>query len=441
MKLLVIGSGGREHALVWKLAQSEHARRIWCAPGNAGIAEERCQRTGAVVECVPVGAEDLEGLKAFASETRPDLTVVGPDNPLALGVVDELQGLGLKVWGPTKEAARIEWSKSFSQSFMMTHKIPTAEASSFWDPDSAKRFARRLDGRCAVKADGLALGKGVTICHSVGEADDAIDAMLVGRAFGQSSSSIVIQELLEGPELTLHAFCDGSTSRLFPVSQDHKRVGDGDRGPNTGGMGAYSPTPFLSQQDMAQVQRSVLDPWLAGCRAEGVDFRGILYPGIIFTEDGPKVFEFNARFGDPEAQIYLPMLRTDLLEVLIACVEGSLASVELEWSPEFHVCVIMASRGYPDPDSYEVGKAVVGLEDVKALDNTKVFHSATIEENGDCLSNGGRVLGVTAWRHTLQEATEAAYAAVDRIRFDGCFCRRDIAAKGLAAIQSAESGK
>ncbi len=429
MNLLVIGSGGREHALVWKLAQSPDAHRIWCAPGNAGIAEERCARMGTQVECVSIGAEDIPELLSFARERRPDLTVVGPDNPLALGVVDEFQRAGLRIWGPNRMAARIESSKTFSQEFMERHGVPTATAGAFTEPDEAKVFARRFEGKCAVKADGLALGKGVMICQNVEEACTAIDSMLVQKAFGRSSEQIVIQELLEGPEISLHAFCDGTNVRLFPTSQDHKRVGEGDSGPNTGGMGAYCPTPFIDDAGLRDVEKTVIEPWRAGCTAERIDFRGLLYPGVILTDSGPIVFEFNARFGDPEAQVYLPILENDLLEVLSACVDGSLDQVRLDWAAAYAVCVVMASGGYPGP--YQNGKAIHGLSAANNLMNTKVFHASTTSVDGQVRSNGGRVLGVTAWRDTLEEAVSAAYAAVDLIDFEGCFCRRDIASKGL----------
>jgi phosphoribosylamine--glycine ligase len=429
MNLLVIGSGGREHALVWKLAQSVHVDRIWCAPGNAGIGEERCTRTGTLVECVPLSAEDLPALLTFAQERRPGLTVVGPDNPLAMGVVDLFQKVGLRIWGPNQRAAQIESSKTFSQTFMEKYGVPTAVASAFTEVTEAKAFASALNGRCAVKADGLALGKGVTICSTEKDANEVIGSMLLDKAFGSASERIVIQELLEGPEISLHAFCDGRTVRLFPTSQDHKRALDGDHGPNTGGMGAYCPTPYLTNPELKEAERLVIDPWLAGCAAEGIDFRGLLYPGVILTEGGPKVFEFNARFGDPETQVYLPVLQNDLLEVFEACVDGCLDQVLLTWAPVYAVCVVMASAGYPGP--YQKGHPIKGLPTANALQNTKVFHASTVEVNGEVVTNGGRVLGVTAWRETLREAQLAAYSAVDCIAFEGAFSRRDIAAKAL----------
>ena len=429
MKLLVIGSGGREHALVWKLAQSPHATRLWCAPGNAGVAAERLASNGEVVQCVPIGAENLPQLLAFALEQRPHLTIVGPDNPLALGIVDLFQMNGLKIWGPNRQAAQFEASKAFSQSFMERHGIPTARGGTFTDAREAKRFAASLGGRCAVKADGLALGKGVLICANEAEAVRAIDAMLVEKSFGVAGARVVIQELLQGMEISLHALCDGGTAKLFPTAQDHKRALDGDEGLNTGGMGAYSPAPFLSDADMADTNRRILTPWLKGCAAEGIDFRGILYPGVMLTKDGPQVIEFNARFGDPEAQVYLTRLENDLVELLDASASGKLGSVELKWSANVSVCVVMASDGYPG--SYANGKVITGLDDAARLPDTKVFHAGTALMNGQCVTNGGRVLGVTAWARDLAEARASAYATVDKIRFDGAQWRRDIAAKAL----------
>ena len=430
MKLLVIGSGGREHALVWKLAQSPQVAAMWCAPGNAGIAEERLVRNAQVVQCAPINADDLPGLLAFAQEQQADLTVVGPDSPLALGIVDLFQRHGLRIWGPNQKAAQFESSKVFSQNFMEQHGIPTARAGTFSDARAAKAFAESLGGRCAVKADGLALGKGVLICQSMIEANRAIDEILVSKAFGGAGARIVIQEFLEGMEISLHAMCDGRTAKLFPTAQDHKRALDGDEGLNTGGMGTYSPAPFLNDAELAEVGRQILEPWLRGCAAEGIDFRGIIYPGVMLTAQGPRVLEFNARFGDPETQVYLTRLENDLVDLLNASVDGTLERVELKWSSMASVCVVMASGGYPG--EYAKGKVIRGLEAAAArLPNTKVFHAGTARVNGQTVTNGGRVLGVTAWAKDLKAAQAAAYAAVEKIHFDGAQFRRDIAAKGL----------
>jgi len=429
MKILVIGSGGREHALVWKLAQSPHVTRMWCAPGNAGIAEERLKKNQSPVECVAIGAEELAKLAAFAKENAVALTVVGPDNPLALGIVDLFQKNGLRIWGPNQKAAQFESSKVFSQDFMERHGIPTARSGMFADPVAAKQFAASLGGRCAVKADGLALGKGVLVCGSVAESDKAIDEILVGKAFGGAGAKIVIQEFLEGMEISLHALCDGRTAKLFPTSQDHKRALDGDQGLNTGGMGTYSPAPFLTDIELGDVGAKILNPWLKGCAADGIDFRGLLYPGVMLTKSGPKVIEFNARFGDPETQVYLTRLESDLIELLEASVDGTLDKMELKWSPMAAVCVVMASGGYPG--SYAKGKAISGLAEAGRLPDTKVFHAGTARSGDQVVTNGGRVLGVTSWAKDIAAARKAAYAAVERIQFEGAHYRRDIAAKAL----------
>jgi phosphoribosylamine--glycine ligase len=449
----VIGSGGREHALVWKLAQSPHVSAMWCAPGNAGIADESLKSDvsslksgtaagrghsrgphGAAVECVNIGAEDLPRLLAFAEEKRVDLTVVGPDNPLALGIVDLFEGKGLRIWGPNKKAAQFESSKVFAQQFMEKYGIPTARSGTFGESKGAKEFAASLGGCCAVKADGLALGKGVLICSSVREAEEAIDEILVRKSFGAAGGRIVIQEFLEGTEISLHALCDGKSAKLFPTSQDHKRALDGDQGLNTGGMGAYSPTPFLSEGQLAEVGGKILEPWVRGCAAEGIVFKGILYPGIMLTKDGPKVLEFNARFGDPETQVYLTRLENDLVEVLEASVEGTLDKVELKWSPMASVCVVMASAGYPG--NFVKGKVIRGLEESGKLPNVKVFHAGTVRSGDKIVTSGGRVLGITALGTDLGSARATAYSTLQHIVFDGAHYRRDIAQKGLQPSKS-----
>jgi phosphoribosylamine--glycine ligase len=429
MKILVIGSGGREHALAWKLAQSPHATHISCAPGNAGIAGERLSKNQAPIECIPIPADDLPKLLAWAQNHKPDLTVVGPDNPLALGIVDLFQENRLRIWGPNRRGALFESSKAFAQEFMERHGIPTAKSGTFNAAPAAREFAASLGGRCAVKADGLALGKGVLLTNNIPDADRAITEIMVNKSFGTAGSRIVIQELLEGIEISLHAICDGKSAKLFPTSQDHKRALDGDEGLNTGGMGAYSPAPFLSESELAATGRAILDPWLAGCATEQIDFRGILYPGVMLTKSGPKVLEFNARFGDPETQVYLTRLQTDLVELLDASVSGTLSRLELQWSPRPSVCVVMASAGYPG--NYAKGKVITGLDDAAQLPNTKVFHAGTALQGDQIVTTGGRVLGVTAWADNLADARKAADAALAKIRFDGAHWRRDIAAKAL----------
>jgi len=429
MKVLVIGSGGREHALVWKLAQSPRVTQLWCAPGNAGIAGEPLAGSPQAVQCLEIAADNLPGLLAFAYEKKPDLTVVGPDNPLDLGITDLFQKNGLRIWGPNQKAARFESSKVFSQNFMAKYGIPTARAADFVEAEAAKDFAAALHGQCAVKADGLALGKGVLICHDMAEASLAIDDMLLRQKFGGAGRRIVIQELLEGLEISLHALCDGRTALLFPAAQDHKRVGEKDTGPNTGGMGAYSPAPFLTDADLAGVERKILAPWLKGCQEEGIDFCGILYPGVMLTNDGPKVLEFNARFGDPETQAYLMRLENDLLDLLESCVERRLDKAALRWRPEAAVCVVMASAGYPG--SSTKGKPIRGLAEASRLPDTKIFHAGTARAGDQIVTNGGRVLGVTALGCELAQARDRAYAAVRKIQFDGAQFRRDIADKAL----------
>jgi phosphoribosylamine--glycine ligase len=429
MNILVIGSGGREHALVWKLAQSPHVTQMWCAPGNPGISQERTEKAEKPVECVNISAEDLPKLLAFAQAKKIDLTVVGPDNPLALGIVDLFQQQGLKIWGVNQKAAQFESSKVFSQKFMEKYGISTAAAGTFSEVVAAKKFTATLGGRCVVKADGLALGKGVLICANQAEAEKAVDQIMVGKAFGAAGANVVIQEFLEGIEVSLHALCDGQTAKIFPTSQDHKRALEGDLGLNTGGMGTYSPTPFLSDPELADVAKKVLEPFMRGCRAEGIDYRGLLYPGVMLTKAGPKILEFNARFGDPETQVYLTRLENDLVELLDASASGTLAKHELKWKPEASVCVVMASGGYPG--SYPKGKVITGIDAANQLPHTKVFHAGTALKDGYIVTNGGRVLGVTALGKDLKAAQAAAYAAVEKIHFDGTHFRRDIAAKAI----------
>ena len=429
MKILVIGSGGREHALVWKLSQSPHVTQLWCAPGNAGIAQEQLAKNSAPVECVNINADDLPKLLTFAQGKKIALTVVGPDNPLALGIVDLFQKNGLRIWGPNQKAAWFESSKVFSQHFMEKYGIPTARAGTFSDATASKKFAATLNGKCVVKADGLALGKGVLICTSQAEAEKAVDEIMVSKAFGAAGARVVIQEFLEGMEISLHALCDGKTAKIFPTSQDHKRALDDDKGLNTGGMGAYSPTPFLDDAQLDETTRAVLEPFMRGCVAEGIDYRGILYPGVMLTKNGPKILEFNARFGDPETQVYLTRLENDLVELLDASVDGTLDKIELNWKSAASVCVVMASGGYPG--NYVKGKPIHGLEDAAKLPDVKVFHAGTALKDGAIVTNGGRVLGVTALGKDLKAAQAAAYAAVEKIHFDGAHFRRDIGAKAL----------
>ena len=429
MKILVIGGGGREHTLVWKLAQSPRPTKIWCAPGNAGIANETLKSNNSKVECIQIGAEDLKALLEFAQNNEVDLTVVGPDNPLAMGIVDKFQAIGLRAWGPTQQAAQFESSKIFSQEFMDRNGVPTMKSASFQSPSEAKSFAAELGGKCAVKADGLALGKGVLICNSTDEANVAIEQIMTDRTFGEAGASVLVQELITGTEISLHALCDGKTAKLFPSSQDHKRALENDLGLNTGGMGTYSPVPFLKEDKLHEIANTVLEPWLSGCTREGIDFRGMIYPGIMLTDDGPKVLEFNARFGDPETQVYLPRLKNDLVDLLEASIDGTLNEHELQWTDQSAVCVVMASGGYPS--DYEKGKVISGIEAADAISGVKVFHAGTTIKDNKIVNSGGRVLGVTALGDNLLAARNLAYKAAAMIHFDGAFSRKDIAAKAL----------
>lgn len=433
MKVLVIGSGGREHAIVWKLAQSPRISEMICAPGNAGIGAERLMSNHSRVRTQSIAATDLDGIVDFSKKESVDLVVVAPDDPLGMGLIDRLQAEGIRAWGPNQKAAQFEASKAFAQSFMDRHGIPTAKAGDFTEMESAMAFVESLGGKCAVKVDGLALGKGVFICQNKEEAQAAIEEILVKKTFGEAGSRVVIQEFLEGMEVSLHAVCDGAHALLFPTSQDHKRAFDGDEGPNTGGMGTYSPAPFLSDAEIENIRQFIVEPWLKGCREEGIDYRGILYPGIILTESGPKVLEFNSRFGDPETQVYLPRMKNDLLEVMEACIDGRLADYQLEWETYACVCVVVASGGYPA--QYEKGKIIQGIEAAEKSDagTVKIFVAGASAESPEAewKTSGGRVLGVTAWGADLETARKKAYLAVDEIRFEGAFWRKDIAQKAL----------
>ncbi len=422
MKILVIGSGGREHAFVWKLKQSPRVTAIFCAPGNAGIAQ--------IATCVPVKVTDHAGLLKLARDEQIGLTIVGPDDVLAAGIVDFFEANGLRIFGPTKAAARLESSKVFAKDFMERHGIPTARSGSFSESEAARTFARGMAFPIVVKADGLALGKGVIIAQDFAEAAAAIHDIMDARKFGDAGSHVVIEEFLAGEECSIHALVDGAGYLLFPGAQDHKRALDGDLGPNTGGMGTFSPPAKLLTAEMEEcVRREVLDPFIAGLAKDGIRYHGMLFPGLMIGPQGLKVLEFNCRFGDPETQVLLPRLESDFLDLLEATIDGRLVSVEAKWSPQSAVCVVLASGGYPG--SYEAGKTIDGLED--AGRTTTVFHAGTRLENGRVVTAGGRVLGVTAMADDLAAARSRAYDAAAQIRFEGVQFRRDIAAKGLAS--------
>ncbi|GAB7387766.1 phosphoribosylamine--glycine ligase [Bacillaceae bacterium] len=419
MKVLVVGQGGREHAIVWKLAQSPKVREIYCAPGNAGIAR--------LATCVPLAEHDFAGLAQFAKDAGVDLTVVGPEQPLLEGIVDFFQARELPIFGPTRAAAMIEGSKSFAKALMKKYGIPTGEYASFASYEEALAYVRKQGAPIVIKADGLAAGKGVTVAQTVAEAEAALAKTMKERVFGEAGAKVVIEEYLQGQEMTILAFVDGETVKPMVPSQDHKPVFDGDRGPNTGGMGTYSPVPQIPDVLVARAVEEILQPAARALVQEGIPFKGVLYAGLMITAEGPKVIEFNARFGDPETQVVLPRLQTDLADIMLAVVQGELAALDIAWKEDAALCVIMASGGYPGP--YEKGKPISGLDAVDP--DVLVFHAGTQEADGRIVTSGGRVLGVTALGPTLREAQGKAYANVQKIRFAGAHYRTDIGQKAL----------
>lgn len=424
MKILIVGGGGREHALAWKIIQSRHVEELHCAPGNPGIA--------LLAWCHPdVKASDIEGQVALADKLRPDLVVIGPDDPLALGLTDRLQEKGFRVFGPTRAAARLEWSKQFAKQVMTESGAPTAAYASFTDHSEALAYVEGQGAPIVVKADGLALGKGVYVCQTLDEAREALREVMLVRTFGDAGARVVIEEFMIGQEVSVLAFADGKTIRQMVSAQDHKPVGEGDTGPNTGGMGTYAPVPAYTPEIAARVQREVLDPVMRLMKERGTPFVGCLFTGLMLTEKGMRVLEFNARFGDPEAQSVLQLLKNDLLEVLNSCVDGRLDQVELHWEEGAACNVVIASGGYPG--KYLKGLPISGLEQAEAAGAT-IFHAGTdVDEEGRLLTAGGRVLGVAASGADLREALETAYGAAGFIRFDGAFCRKDIGQRALKA--------
>ncbi len=423
MKILVIGSGGREHALTWKLRQSPHAERIFCVPGNAGTAE--------IGENVAVAANDFDALVRFAKENRIDLTVVGPDDPLAAGIVDLFTAEKLRAFGPTKSAARIEASKIFAKELMRAQKIPTAEARTFSNSSEALRYCERLKFPVVIKADGLALGKGVIIAPDTVTASSIIDEMMNQGRFGKAGRRIVVEEFLRGTECSLHALVDGKNYLLLESARDHKRALDGDQGPNTGGMGAFSPADNWNSKLQSQFETEIMRPLLRGFLQEQILFRGLLYPGLIITSDGAHVLEFNCRFGDPETQALLPRMKSDLLPLLEATIDGKIDKCTIEWDARAAVTVVLASAGYPG--KYESGKTISGLDDAAKLEDVRIFHAGTKRDAGEIKTAGGRVLAVTALGSTIEAAQTRAYEAVSRIHFENCHYRRDIALSAVAA--------
>jgi len=418
MRILVVGGGGREHALAWKITQSPRVTKIYCAPGNAGIAR--------LAECVPVKAEDVEGLVDFARRENIDLTVVGPEAPLVAGMVDAFQEAGLAVFGPSRQAAMIEGSKVFAKKLMNEANIPTARHETFYHEEAAMDYLDKLDGAVVVKADGLAAGKGVIVAVDKEEAREAVTGMFGGR-FGAAGKRVIIEEYLEGEEVSILALCDGETVVPLVSSQDHKRVGEGDTGPNTGGMGAYAPVPFYNSETARQVEETVLRPAVRAMARIGCPYKGVLYAGLMLTENGPKVLEFNCRFGDPETQPLMMLLKSDLVELMQAVVEGRLSGLKPEWYPGAAAGVVLAASGYPG--MYSKGDVITGLE--KVPEGVEVFHAGTSIKDGRLVTNGGRVMCVTARSDSLQDALAQAYAGVDVIEFSGKYFRRDIGYRAL----------
>jgi phosphoribosylamine--glycine ligase / phosphoribosylformylglycinamidine cyclo-ligase len=412
MKLLVIGGGGREHALVWKLSQSQKVERIFVAPGNGGTALDKSEN-------IAIQSSDVEGLVNFATENKIDFTVVGPEEPLSLGVVNTFQKANLKIFGPTRNAARLETSKVFAKNLMMFSGIPTASSMTFQQEQQANAYIDEQNKPLVVKASGLAAGKGVIVCDNAEEAKVAVKRILVDKEFGDAGRQLIIEERLTGKEVSVLAFCDGKTVKLMPPVRDHKRVFDNDEGPNTGGMGAFTPLPDVDTKMLERIRKNVLEPTVTAMNAQGTPYSGVLYAGIMLTSDGPKVLEFNCRFGDPETQVILPLLKNDLLEVLLACLDGTLDKVNLEWRKEACVTVVAASKGYP-------GDYPKGLPISLPVTNELIFHAGTVEKNHEILTSGGRVLAVTSLGSSLEEARDNAYDTLAAIHFDGMHYRRDI---------------
>lgn len=416
MKILIVGSGGREHAIAWKIAQSSKAEKIYCAPGNAGIEE--------FAECVNIGAMEFDKLAAFAKEKGIDLTVIGMDDPLVGGIVDVFEAQGLRVFGPRKNAAILEGSKAFSKDLMKKYNIPTAAYENFDDPEKALAYLESAKFPIVLKADGLALGKGVLICNTLEEAKDGVKTIMLDKQFGASGNCMVVEEFMTGREVSVLSFVDGKTIKTMTSAQDHKRAGDGDTGLNTGGMGTFSPSPFYTKEVDEFCQKYIYQPTVDAMAAEGREFKGIIFFGLMLTADGPKVLEYNARFGDPETQVVLPRMKTDIVDVFEACIDGTLADIPLEFENNAAVCVVLASDGYPV--KYEKGFVIHGLENFVGKDGYYVFHAGSKKTEKGIVTNGGRVLGVTAKGEDLKTARSNAYKAVEWITFENKYYRHDI---------------
>lgn len=419
MKVLVVGGGGREHAIVWKLSQNPKISELYCAPGNGGISR--------LAKCVPIKATDIDGIVNYAKENKMDFVMVAPDDPLVAGMVDALENAGIRTFGPVKAAAVIEGSKSFSKDLMKKYNIPTAGYMVFDNSSGAISYLETCSAPVVVKADGLALGKGVIIAQTIDEAREAVRSIMNDRLFGDAGNKVVIEEFIQGPEVSILAFTDGKTVVPMVSSQDHKRVFDHDQGPNTGGMGTFSPSPLYGRKLAEQCMKEIFLPTIEAMNKEGRKFKGILYFGLMLTTDGPKVLEYNARFGDPETQVVLPRLKTDLLDIFNAIIDERLSDIDIEWADNAAVCVIAASGGYPG--KYAVGLEISGIEAAEADENTVVFHAGTTCMEGKFFTAGGRVLGVTAVEETMEKAIDKAYSGVEKISFEGMHYRKDIGRK------------
>ena len=421
MKILIVGSGGREHALAWKIVKSPMVKKIFCAPGNPGIAE--------VAECVDIEAENVEGLYNFALKQKIDLTVVGPEDALTAGIVDRFRDGQLRIFGPSKRASIIEGSKVFAKTLMRKYGIPTADFKTFDDLKQAKKHLSSCEFPLVIKADGLAKGKGVFVCKTLEDANKHIDDIMNEKIFGQAGDKIVVEEFLSGEEVSILAVTDGKTIVPLSSAQDHKAVYDGDKGPNTGGMGAYSPVPLITDELQYYIEENILVPIVHAMKKENRPYKGVIYAGLMITSAGPKVLEFNARFGDPETQVLLMRMKSDLVPLLLSTVNDNLEDVDIEWHYCISICVVMTSKGYPD--KYEKGLPISGLETLKGIDNVHVFHAGTSIKNGKVVTSGGRVLGVTTVGKDLRDAQKNVYEAIQKLSFDGVHYRRDIGSKAV----------
>ena len=423
-KILIIGSGGREHAIGWKVAQSPKAGQIFFSPGNGG--------TSKIGINVDIKATDILGLLEFVKKERIDLTLALPDDPLALGIVDEFKKAGMRIFGPTKQASKLEWSKAFSKNFMHQHNLLTAKFEIFNNFKKAKKYISEQSFPVVIKASGLALGKGVIICQNLEEANEALENMFIKKVFGDAGSIVVIEEFLTGPEISIHAFSDGKNYKMFPTSQDHKKIGENNTGLNTGGMGTIAPLPFVTDKLLKNIEKDIVIPTIESMNKDDNPFLGVIYPGLMLTKDGPKILEYNARFGDPETQTYMRLLDTDILDIFNACVDEKLDQIEINWSKKFACTIVLASGGYPE--NYEKGKVISGIEEAEMQSDIVVFHAGTKIVRQDLTTNGGRVLGISATGNTLEEALAKAYKAIKKIYFEGMQYRKDIGQSALKIL-------